>query len=469
MSYVLIPLKRDLPLVDSLRMVSKDHPVYMDWSHYSQRGWCRMEMLVGRALAALGMNLRVYRFDAACGAGQLIEVPPYTPGSLAIMPTAEDAFFTCCQKDHVAAGNANPLHCDRKLVRPMEELFSREVSDISNLRRRKFVNSARGLLTIHPEIGGIVVVKATDFLKMAEIPRAGTGVTTTLQDEDLDHCRIVYFSNRFWRPGVHPDNESGLKMRWMQQVLRELVEQDGFDINSIYIWQDYSSIDQDDKKLRELGWDSIPGLVARSTYFVVFATDEKGNSAGALERAWIRRSVFVSRLLSAIGIYTASYVTKLANMQDLSGMTLEPLQSKAINIATYMDRAASTEPCRGDEGHKPSHHDPLCPWTGDLTDEKDRVTIRQNCEELLAAAQRLPVDCGVRQRMVERAYLQASQTTRSLTKTRSLTNLSHGRTTSLTAFSESPGPIVGQDSSMKMCRSAMVARLTSISSMGSAN
>lgn len=410
MSFVIIPLDSKLVLRDALRLDRDLCPVQMNWAHYSKRGWCRMEMLVGRALEALGTELRVYRFDATWGPGKerLIEVPPYTPGSLGIMPTASDALYTCCQRDHWDAHSKSALRCDRTAIRSIEQLFSSEVMTVINYRRLLFLNIKPGLLEINPELQGIVVVPAVSFLQMGGIPRFGEGHNVVLQDHDLVDKRIFYFSNRFWRPGLHPDNESGLKMRWMKKVLRMLCERDGIDISCVYIWQDYSSIDQDDKTMKALGWDAIPGLVARSTYFVVFATDEQGNSEGALDRAWIRRSVFVSRLLSSLGIYTATYMTKLSDLNSLFNMTLKPLQSCKIDPATY----ASGKMEQNLEGSY-SHQDPLCPWTGKLTDENDRDIIRRQCLELLEAAAEMPQDHDLRKRMVRRANRLATATFKS--------------------------------------------------------
>lgn len=81
MSYVLVPLDSRLLLDDKFRLDEDGNPTPMNWAMYNVRGWCRVEMLIGRALAALGSGVRVYRFDATWPVGRLIEVPPYSHGA----------------------------------------------------------------------------------------------------------------------------------------------------------------------------------------------------------------------------------------------------------------------------------------------------------------------------------------------------------------------------------------------------
>lgn len=401
MSFIIIPLDASLLLKDKLRLDDDGFPVQMNWAHYSQRGWCRLEMLAGRALAAL-TEVKVYRYDVAWGHGPkyLHEVPPYTPGSLGIMPTGGDAFFTCCQQDHWDKTHEIEIECDRKEVKLVEQALSDAVSCMHAHRRKLFLKAAGSLLDIHPDLGGVTVVPAEVFFELQEIPRFGTCKTETFIDSELVDKRIFYFSNRFWRPGVHPDLETNMKMRWMQSVLEKLILQEGIDLDQAYVWIDYACIDQDNHDIKLMGEACIPAFIARSTYLVIFATDDKGKSEGALQRGWIRRSLFICRLLSVAGAFTATFVAKLQDLKSLAGMSVSLLDTKEIDPLTYPTTWTQDDSALSKVRHPGD--DQYCPFTGVLGVEDDRVIIKDQVIALLKAAAEVPPDHNLRRRLVSR-------------------------------------------------------------------
>lgn len=405
MSFVLIPLDAMLLLEDPLRVDSEGCPVLMNWEHYSRRGWCRMEMLAGRALAAMGTQMRVYRFDATWGPGQekLIEVPPYTPGSLGIMPSAPDALFTCCECDHWNPTKGGAITCDREAVRLLEEVFATIVRNETGNRRSRFLQHFGSLLALPDDLqGGIVAVPAATFLAADELPRAGgQALAVPLSDEDLKDKRLLCFAHRCWRPGMHPDVSTNLKLRWMKQVLNSLVDQEGLLLESVYVWVDYCSVDQDHPQAEHIAWQALPALVARATYFVVLETDRAGNSDGALDFARVRNCIFVSRLMFTRGIYTATYVTRLRDLNSLNGMTLDPLQCLPIDPKAYevfIDDQWDLDGC-GPVSHK-GHSDPLCPWTGRLSGNETRQAIMAQSKLLLEALIRMDGTEDVREQLI---------------------------------------------------------------------
>ena len=74
MSFVLVPLDSKLLLDDEYRLDQDGCPVPMNWQHYSERGWCRLEMLAGRVLASMGTGVRIYRHDISSKNEALVEV-----------------------------------------------------------------------------------------------------------------------------------------------------------------------------------------------------------------------------------------------------------------------------------------------------------------------------------------------------------------------------------------------------------
>lgn len=407
MSYMLVPLNSSfLFLHDRYRFDADGNPVQMGWNYFATRGWCRLEMLAGAAVAALGSDIRIYRFDISWGIGcaKLKEVAASTPGGLCVLPSVKEKCFTCCQRDHYDEKRGGQILCDRDYVDQVEQGLWSAVTSMRARRRDDFLCAAAKLIKL-PTVGPgptTAVLPASVFLELDCLPRGPNDVANDVEwvsDHELHEKHVMYFSHSRWRPDVHPshhDPHSGTKLRWMKAVLDKVLVKEGVEEETAYICLESLFIDQDFPEADDDSHTSTLSLLVRCSCLVVFATDDEGRNQHFLDRAWLRRSIFMFRLMSAVGIYTASYVTKLEDLNSLAGLTVDPVTQSQINPRQYLEQMINSTGNDSD--------DPFCPYLGKVSEESHRAIISHQCETLLRAATTIPPAEKPRQRLIRKAF-----------------------------------------------------------------
>jgi len=193
-------------------------------------------------------------------------------------------------------------------------------------------------------------------------------------------------------PATDAHHVQSVKMRWMKGALEKVLTKEGVDEDTAFICLDSLFIDQENANTESSNW--ILALLARCSCLVVFATDKEGQPSHVLERAWLRRSIFAFRLMSAVGIYTATYVTKLEDLSSLAGLSVEAIAEETINPKKYLrDIKEATSDDFGDN---------LCPFSGKVSEESQRVLVKRQCEELLKKAILMPPEKDLRQRIIHK-------------------------------------------------------------------
>ena len=226
----------------------------------SARGWTRLEMYTARRLAAVGTDLRVYRYDLTWPSGRLTEVPPYIKGSHYLEPTDEHACFTCCQRDHWLSSQQSTIQCDREALRPIVASLNTLAEHHSGMRR----GLLRRLTPVAAAYGGVPLVPLPAFLSHGSVPlctehswTSGTGPACAYTDEQLADKVVIFLSHRWWfrhverygrsldRSVLTDDPLGVLKYRWFCKALRTLVEKERLDIDSCLVYLDLSCAVQD--------------------------------------------------------------------------------------------------------------------------------------------------------------------------------------------------------------------------------
>ena len=140
---------------------------------------------------------------------------------------------------------------------------------------------------------GIAVMPAEEVFNPSRLamPRGGSKQPGGMQhlrrlkDSDLSGKFIFYFSHRWWSQASGPDNTHNTKWRQIQEILRRLIDQDGLEEASVYIWIDFCVCDQDcwEEAVHDFAANCL-AVIARASYFVVLENCEDGSATGALSR-----------------------------------------------------------------------------------------------------------------------------------------------------------------------------------------
>eukprot|EP00930_Biecheleria_cincta_P025830 TRINITY_DN18320_c0_g1_i1.p1 TRINITY_DN18320_c0_g1~~TRINITY_DN18320_c0_g1_i1.p1 ORF type:complete len:658 (-),score=97.15 TRINITY_DN18320_c0_g1_i1:205-2178(-) len=378
MSYVIVPLDSRTLLDDKYRVDRDGNPVQMCWLQYSIRGWCRLEMLTGRILAACGTGMRVYRYDVSWpNSPKLVEIPPYSESSQSLQPTGDDAFYTCCQSDHWSNSLGGSIPCDRLGVQRIERTLMLAAAQ----RQTAKWSLLRDSFPVPRELGGTPLVSLKAFMAFGSIPKIHDRLAVPYEDEELNDKIVFYASHRAWDPRTE-----GLKYRWMKAVFMEIVDSEKLEANCVYLFIDTCCIDY--SALKDMFHTS---MLVRSNYVVIFKTGS--NSDGEVlqdvrSRAWIRFEMFVPRVCAGIGSYLPVFETRLQDLNSLSGMEVTHALADSISASKYEPQT-----------------DDLCPWFGKASSQEQTQMLQSLCFRLLSVALQMELGMLENRRSARRSEL----------------------------------------------------------------
>ena len=347
---------------------------------------------MARSLATLGLPVCCYRYDTSTAqdnsaiSQRLVRIPPFVPGGRSLSPTSAEAFYTCCQKN-----DGHPYGCDRDKLRLLESSLTSVAAQVAGARRLEMLSRVP-CLRLDPEYGDAVsAVPFGSFEAAGRLVRStwkpAREMAVRIPDSELTSKRLFYISHRWWRKTedlsqiaagtldwsvFFPDTHDHVKHRWICQLIRLLLHQEGIPLDTAYVVMDYTCFDQDNvgPAIR-----SMQGIVARCTYVLTLNTEVDGSVGGIWDRAWVRMDKFITDSLVGCGVFAAAYES------SIPGLDLDRMEVR-VQDTTRLARL-------GDVPMKylknAEEEDPMCPWTGNLTREEDREKIREKCESLCVA------------------------------------------------------------------------------------
>jgi hypothetical protein len=155
------------------------------------------------------------------------------------------------------------------------------------------------------------------------VPPSDDHLAVKIQDLP-DTAFVLYFSQRWLQPNkdaklANPDNNNQIKYAQIQKLVKMIAARDSLVEDDIYLWIDFSCIDQSHDEEKQKGIQSIPFFIGQCDYFISMADTEYWH------RAWCRlETIFASKIGVAWNVFKHGTVEEVNWRDAVEYLHLDP-------------------------------------------------------------------------------------------------------------------------------------------------